>query len=552
MIRTTRLIDKAPSAYAYPLLIKHLLHTPRFYMPDREIVYRNLVRYTYRQFFGRISRLATGLLARGIGPGDVVAVLDWDSHRYLEAYFAVPMIGAILHTVNVRLSPEQILVTMNHAQDALVLAHQDFLPLLAGIRDRLETVRGFILLKDGEGEIESQIPFEADYEELLAGGREEHDFPDFDENSMATLFYTTGTTGRPKGVCFSHRQLVLHTLGLAAAFGAYVGQGRFRSDDVYMPLTPMFHVHAWGMPYQATLLGVKQVYPGRYEPETILKLIDREGVTLSHCVAAILRLILSNPLAREVDLSRWKVVVGGGAFPQGLAQEALGLGIDAYGAYGMSETCPFLTLSSLKPDRLAQSWQDQIDVRVKTGLPLPLVEMKLVDLEGRTLPWDGQSTGEILIRAPWLTQSYYRAPDLGEALWQGGYMHTGDVAFADEEGYFKITDRLKDAIKSGGEWISSLELESLISQHPAVRDVAVVGLADEKWGERPVALVVAQPEAEGVSGEEVRQFLQGFVQRGVITRYAVPDRVLVVEDIPKTSVGKINKKLIREQLTGRP
>ena len=262
----TKPIESTPSAYSYPLLIKHLLHTPLRHAPDQEIVYRDLVRYDYRTLAQRIGRLANGLASLGVGPGDTVGVLDWDSHRYLEGYFAVPGMGAVLHMVNIRLSPEQILYTINHAEDDVLLVHADFLPLIEGLRDRIERVRTIIVMVD-EGDVPATpLEIAAEYEALLASSSAEYDFPDFDENTRATTFYTTGTTGLPKGVYFSHRQLVLHTLATATALGTAAEQGRLHRGDVYMPITPMFHVHAWGLPFIATMLGIKQVYPGRYAP----------------------------------------------------------------------------------------------------------------------------------------------------------------------------------------------------------------------------------------------------------------------------------------------
>ena len=268
----TRIIRGTPEAYQFQLLIKHLLNAGLRYEPQREIVYRNIIRYNYRTLEERINRLASLLGNLGVKPADTVAVLDWDSHRYLEAYFAIPMMGAILHTVNVRLPQSQLLYTMRHADDKVVLVNSDFLPVLENVADQLTSVERYVLLSDNGKKPESKINFAGEYEELLGRSDTHYDFPDFDENSIATVFYTTGTTGEPKGVYFSHRQLVLHTLAITASVGAYQTQGRFRSDDVYMPLTPMFHVHAWGIPYMATLLGVKQVYPGKYEPEMLMRL----------------------------------------------------------------------------------------------------------------------------------------------------------------------------------------------------------------------------------------------------------------------------------------
>ena len=277
-------------SYNYQLLIKHLLHTPLFYAPQQEIVYRDKVRLTYLQFNERIHRLASGLEKIGVKSGDTVCVFDYDSHRYLECFFAIPMMGAILHTQNWRLSPEQILYTMNHAGDKVVIINSEFLPLLEAVKDQLKTVKKIILISEDGAKPQSKINFDCEYEELLKSGSAKYDFPDFDENTRATIFYTTGTTGLPKGVYFSHRQLVLHTQAIIVATSAYTSTGRFHSDDVYMPLTPMFHVHAWGFPYAATLMGVKQVYPGKYEPPILLKLILTEKVTFSHCVPTIIQM----------------------------------------------------------------------------------------------------------------------------------------------------------------------------------------------------------------------------------------------------------------------
>jgi fatty-acyl-CoA synthase len=543
-----RNIPRTKSAYSYPLLIKQLLHTPIRYAPDQEIVYRDLARHTYRSLYERIDRLASGLASLGIGPEDTVAVLDWDSHRYLECFFAIPMMGAVLHTVNVRLSLERIIHTMRHAQDTAVLVHEDFLPLLEDAGDRLDGIKKFILIRDGERTPASSLPIAAEYEELLVRSDPSYSFPDFDEDRLATTFYTTGTTGDPKGVCFSHRQLVLHTLGIGLASSAYVGPGRFGSGDVYMPLTPMFHVHAWGFPYLATLLGAKQVYPGRFEPEIALSLIEREGVTFSHCVATILQMLIDDPKAKDLDLSRWKVNTGGMATPRGLARKAVDLGIELFQGYGLSETCPLLTMANIKPHMIDWEIEKQLDFRLKTGFPLPLVDLRVEDESGDHVPGDGKSPGEITVRAPWLTQGYYRETERSEELWRGGRLHTGDVAVIDDEGYVQITDRLKDVIKSGGEWISSLEIESLLSRHPGIMEAAVIGVYHEKWGERPVAFVVLREDRdETVAGDELREFLLRFADSGHLSKWAVPEEYRIVKTIPKTSVGKIDKKLIRDR-----
>jgi len=541
-------VQVTPSAYTYPLLIKQLLHMSLATAPDQEIVYRDNCRLTYRDFSQRIGRLANALTHQGVVPGSTVAVMDWDSHRYLECFFAVPMMGAVLQTVNIRLSPEQILYTLNHAKADIVLVNAEFIPTLAIIKDQLETVKKFILISDDGAEMASfKIPYAGEYEKLLAAEAATYDFPDFDENTRATTFYTTGTTGLPKGVYFSHRQLVLHTLAGSAMLGTAPGQGRLHRDDVYMPITPMFHVHAWGLPYIATMLGLKQVYPGRYAPDTLAQYIRDEKVTFSHCVPTILHMLLSSAAAKDVDFSNWKVIIGGAAFPKGMASMALARGIDVFAGYGMSETCPLLTIARLSSDLADADLDAQADQRIKTGYPLPLVDLRTVDGDMIDAPRDGKSSGEIVVRAPWLTMGYLHNPSASEDLWAGNYLHTGDIGVIDARGCLQVTDRLKDVIKTGGEWVSSLELENIISQHPAVNEVAVIGVKDDKWGERPMALVVLK-EGQSATVEDIKAIVMKFAEEGHVSRYAVPDQVRFVASLARTSVGKINKKAIREEI----
>jgi len=542
------LIERTPSAYGYPLLVKHLLHTALATTPTQEIVYRDLKRYDYRTLRERIGKLATALARLGVEPGDTVAVMDWDSHRYLETYFAVPMMAAVLQTMNIRLSPEQILYTLNHARPTVVLVHADFLPVLAEIKDRIESVKTYVLLTDSADPSTGSFPIAAEYEELLASSSSDYEFADFDENTRATTFYTTGTTGLPKGVYFSHRQLVLHTLAGMAALGSAAQGQRFHRADVYMPITPMFHVHAWGIPYMATVMGVKQVYPGRYAPDLLLRLIQTEHVTFSHCVPTILHMLLNCPSSRDVDLTGFKMVIGGSALPKGLARAALERGIDIFAGYGMSETCPILTLAQLTPEMLELGAEEQIDVRTRAGRPIPLVDLRIVDEEMRDVPRDGKAAGEVVVRAPWLTQGYLGDGRSSEQLWRGGYLHTNDIANIDAEGYVGITDRLKDVIKSGGEWISSLEIEDILSQHPGVSEAAVIGVPDERWGERPVALIVPRPDyADKLTDDDVKTHVQRYADKGVVSRWAVPSRVRTLTALDKTSVGKLDKKLMRQK-----
>ena len=503
-------------AYEFPLLIRHLLSA----LPQhrqQEIVSGER-RFSYEEFADRVNRLAALLAARGVEAGDTVAVMDWDSHRYLECFFAVPMMGAVLQTVNVRLSAQQIAFTLNQTRPAIVLRHSDFSELWGEITPLLSEVPPLLALSDADGQSE--------YEVLIEATAPAFCFQDFDERAIATTFHTTGTTGDPKQVFFSHRQLVLHTLALGAALANQPdGQGMRRSD-VYMPITPMFHVHAWGMPYLATMLGLKQVYPGRYEPEKLIALKMREGVTFSHCVPTIVRMLIDEARRREVHLAPWAMVIGGSALPPALAEEAAGVGILAVAGYGMSETGPVVTLSRTVDDM-------DPALRCRGGFPIPLVYLRTAT--------DGGN--ELQLRAPWLTQGY-GTQEASDALWEGGWLHTGDVASLDEDDAVRITDRLKDVIKTGGEWVSSLEIEALLMEHPAVLEASVIGVPDAKWGERPVAFVKA---AQDISPDAMTSHLSAYVEAGKISRFAVPDHFHLIPDLPRTSVGKIDKVALRRK-----
>jgi fatty-acyl-CoA synthase len=542
---TGKLIERTPSAYGHPLLIRSLFRSSMALASDQQIVYADRKRYSYREFGERVNRLASGLASLGVASGHTVAVMDWDTPRYLECFFAIPMMGAVLHTVNVRLSPEQILHTINHAEDDVILVNGEFLPILERIWDRVAPGKKLVLLNDAGIAAETRLPLEAEYEALLAQSDPDYAFPELDENTQATTFYTTGTTGLPKGVYFSHRQLVLHTMAVRAAL-AGTGHGRFDEGDVYMPVTPMFHVHAWGLPYVATVLGVKQVYPGRYAPDSLLDLFANEKVTFSHCVPTILQMILASANKRAIDLAGWKMIIGGAALPRALAKQALESGMDLLAGYGMSETGPVLTLSHLR--LYMESWDidRQVEVRCRTGRTISMVQIRIVDEAMNDVPHDGQSQGEIVARAPWLTQGYLKDPVNSEKLWAGGWLHTGDIAVIDKEGYIRITDRLKDVIKTGGEWVSSIDLEDLILKYPGVTEAAVIGVPDPKWSERPLAVVVTSPGQELTSGQ-IRTHLREFAGRGLISGYAVPEQIVFVDALPKTSVGKLDKKVLRER-----
>jgi fatty-acyl-CoA synthase len=532
-------------AYDYQLLMKHVLETGANYAPKQEIVYRDIHRYTYRDLYKRVHKLAAALEELGVKKGTRVAVLEWDSHRYLECYFAIPGMGAVLHTVNIRLSPEDLLYTMQHAEDEVVLVYKDFIPLMEKLADKLGTVKHYVVMTDDKMP-ETKLT-DLEYEELIKKAGRDYEFPDFSENTMATLSYTTGTTGRPKGVWFTHRKLVLHALCGCIAMCGLRSPLRLTGDkEVYMPLTPLFHVHGWEIPIMMWLLGYKHVYPGRYEPQMIVKLVLTEGVTYSHCVPTILQMIVDN-MPEGFKLPGWKVLIGGAKLPEGLARRAREKGIYTMAAYGMSETCPALTGAFIKPHLLDMSEEEElVKLSVKTGIPFPLVYARVVREDMTDVKPDGKEMGEIVVRAPWLTDSYLKDEEKTKELWAGGWLHTGDIAVIDEEGYITIVDRLKDVIKSGGEWISSLTLENLLSLNPKVREAAVVGVPDEKWGERPLAIIVPMPGVQ-LTAEELRQHLMKYAEQGVITKWAVPDKYVFVDELPKTSVGKIDKKVLRQK-----
>jgi len=538
--------------YGFQLTIKELLANSKLTAGNQEIVYRDKMRYTYSDLFERINRLGSALAGLGVKRGDTVAVFDYDSNRYLESFFAIPMMGAVLFTVNWRLSPDQIEYTMNHAEADVILINTDFLPLLSSIRGKLKFVKKVVIFSDSDQAPKTDAAYDAEYEELLAAASPDFEFPDLDENTKATTFYTTGTTGLPKGVYFSHRQIVLHTMSVCIGVSGHDTPLRFSTSDVYMPITPMFHVHAWGFPFIATMMGVKQVYPGKYEPEMLVKLIAREKVTFSHCVPTILQMIVVSPIAKQLDLSAWKVIIGGARLAKGIAVAAINLGISVMTGYGMSETCPVISVSNLKPYMKNFDNEQKSDIAIKTGMPIALVDVRIADGDGNFQPNDGKTTGEIVVRAPWFTKGYHKDPEKTEDLWRGGWLHTGDVGYMDQDGYIQITDRLKDVIKTGGEWVSSLDLENAVSMHNAIQEAAAIGVPDSKWGERPMLLVVLKPEFrnDGITSEALKSHMKSCAEQGAIPRYAIPDQYIIADDIPKTSVGKVDKRRLRALYTG--
>lgn len=483
----------------------------------------------------------------GVVKGSKVGVVDVDTNRYLEAYYAVPMMGSVLHTVNVRLPPEQIAYTIAHAEDDIVMVRDEFLPMAAKMAPQLKSVKGVVTMSDS-GVVPSSTFPNTRYYENLANSGSHFEFPDLDENTLATLFYTSGTTGLPKGVTFTHRQLVLHTLGIATGLGD--SAVRFNSSDVLMPLVPFFHVHGWGLPYLGGMYGMKMVLMGKYDPKNILETIQKEKVTSSDMVPTILNLILNHPDVSQYKeaLSHWKIIIGGAALPKELALAARRLGITVMAGYGMSETAPVLTLGTPKDELRDLPENELLDrVLLQAGIPIPLVEIRVVDTEMKDVPRDSKTLGEVVVRAPWTTEGYYKEPDKSEALWFGGWLHTGDLAAMDERGLLLMRDRIKDVVKSGGEWISSLLLEDLLTHHPSVLEAAVFGARDQKWGERPVAVVCLKPGMKATE-EQLKTHLDRFVDEGKIAKFWLPEKIVIVESpLPKTSTGKLDKKPLREK-----
>lgn len=502
---------------------------------DREIITHGGLRYGYPQLAQRVRCMGSVLATLGVCAGTRVAMLDRDTHRYLEAYFAVPMMGAVLMTANIRLSAEQLRYTLEHSGTRVVLSAAEFVPLLrealAGVAAAPQVV---VMGEDGA------------FESMMAAADASFAFPEVAEDSVATHFYTTGTTGLPKGVTYTHQQLVEHALAVGFSLAAANDYQSLRQGDVYMPLTPMFHVHAWGLPYVATLLGLKQVYPGRYDASALPGLIESEKVTFSHCVPTVLQMVLDQAEKQGKPLPGWKVMVGGSAMAPALARRALKNGLRPFAGYGMSETGPVLCFARTNAEDAAEHPERMCRV----GQPIPLVQL---EIEGGGSSSDVPE-GELVARAPWLTHAYFDDPAGTERLWEGGHLHTGDVAVIDPDGAVRIVDRLKDVIKSGGEWVSSLDLEAMLREHCAVEEVAVIGIPDTRWGERPCAFVkLAEPpllSAAEVTAE-LRELLKSHVRQGRLPRFAIPERIEFVDALPKTSVGKLDKKRLRQR-TGEP
>ncbi len=478
----------------------------------------------------RAARLAGALRRLGVRPGDRVATFSWNTQEHLEAYLAVPAMGAVLHTLNIRLFPEQLAYVANHAEDKVILVDASCAAALAKVRAQLTSVEHVVLVGSGDAaELGTRV---LHYDELLAAERPEYDWPEVDERAAAAMCYTSGTTGNPKGVVYSHRSTYLHSLAIATGAAYALGE-----RDRVLLIVPMFHANAWGLPYACWMMGADLVLPGRHlQAAPLARLIAEERPTISAAVPTIWSDLLRYAETNPVDFSSLRMVAcGGSAVPRALIERFEERhGVRIVQAWGMTETSPFAAIAFPPKDAPAE---DAMRWRAKTGRVIGGVELRIVGDDGNPLPWDGATAGEIEVRGPWITGAYYRDP--APEKFHDGWLRTGDVGTVDAHGFVQITDRAKDVIKSGGEWISSVELENEIMAHPAVLEAAVVGVPDERWQERPLACVVVKPGAE-VSCEALRAFL---AER--VARWWLPERWSFIAEVPKTSVGKFDKKVLR-------
>ncbi len=528
----------------YPLLVHQFLERASTFHPNKEIVTRegeSTHRYTYADLMQRSSRLSNALAGLGVGIGDRVGTFGWNTYRHLEAYFAAPAMGAVLHTINIRLSADDLVYIINHAGDKVILVDPDLAPILEPLVSRLESVEHFIIMTDDRN-FSTSLPSAHNYEELLSGASDDYSPVKLDENSPAGLCYTSATTGRPKGVVYSHRAIVLHSMMEAQA--DTIG---FRERDVVMAIVPMFHANCWGVPYTATMVGSKQVLTGvRPDPEAICRLFESEKVTLSLGVPTIWIGVLDylERSGKTYDLSSLREIgSGGSAVPISLIEAYKErLGVDMVQAYGMTEATPVISYKRLWSHLEDAPEDEKRRIAGTQGITVPGVEMRLVDDQGNDLPWDGEQRGELLFKGPWIADSYYNDPRSEETFIDGWY-HSGDIATVDANGYIQIGDRVKDMVKSGGEWISSVDLETAIIAHPGVLEAAVIAIPHERWLERPLACVVPNAEFQGkLEKAEILDFI-----RDRFASWWMPDDVVFIDEIPKTSVGKMDKKLLRER-----
>lgn len=523
-------------------LIRHAART----YPEQEIVYRmpsgGWERYTYADCYERVCRAANALRALGVAPGNRVGVLDWNSRRHFELYWAIPGLGAVMLQMNLRLGHEDLGYVVGHSNLSYVCVDESLLPVAEAIAAHAPQIKGWIVMSDKPlDQIKTTLAPLLHYEDLLAAADAKIDWPEIEESSAYSACYTTGTTGKPKGVYYSHRAIYLHSTVMATNLGMTI-------DDCTMLITPMFHGQSWGLPQAATMLANKIVLPGRYMAEDTAPLTDAmiaEGVTVTNGAPAIFQPMLQyiETLPTKPDFSRMRMLSGATEPPLSMMIGYHELtGAEVVHAYGATETTPLVAVNRLKPTlKKRLSADERWDLKRKQGLIVTGVDIRLVDFDGTDLPHDGKSAGEICLRGPWITAAYHDMPDSADRFLEGGWWRSGDAGTIDENGYLKLTDRLKDVIKSGGEWISSIDMENLLIGHPAVREAAVVGIPHPKWQERPLALVVLRPGHEATVGQLKAHLMSAFAN------WQLPDQILFVEAIPKTSVGKLDKKRIRAE-----
>jgi len=526
----------------YPLTLTHMLERSAKLFPTKEIASKmpdGMHRYSYADFHARVHKVARILDRLGVKPGDRVGSLCWNSFRHLELYFAVPCFGAVLHTLNLRLPSDQLTYIIQHAEDKVIFVDASLAPLLEPIRDQIACVKHFVILPD-EARATNLAPA-TDYEqEIHAGGDQPYSWPTLDEAAACATCYTSGTTGHPKAVLYTHRAMFLHSFSLALADVFAISE-----RDTVLQIVPMFHANGWGIPYAAVMTGARMVLTGRQlQPEDIAALIQNERVTFTAGVPTIWMTLYSYLENHPHDLSTLRaVVVAGSAMPrQFIAWYEKKYGIAFRLAWGMTETTPIATFMAVKKDLETLPEKERFDLLARHGLPVAGVEIRIVDADGRELPWDGTTMGELQTRGPWITSGYYN-DDRNDQAFADGWFRTGDVATIDPDGYLQIMDRTKDLVKSGGEWISSVDLENAIMAHPKVAEAAVIAVFHPKWQERPLACIAPLPEYRGdITKEEILDFLGSRV-----TKWWLPDDVVFIEAVPKTSVGKFNKRALREQ-----
>lgn len=526
----------------YQLTLTPLLDRARRLFPKKEIVTKagpTLERYTYAQMVERVGRLANALEKLGVKRGDRVATFAWNNARHLEIYFAVPCMGAVLHPINLRLPGDQIAYIANHAEDQVLFVDPTLLPAVEKLAPHLKGVKHFVVMGDKVPEGTTLTPVHA-YEDLIKGVSPDYPWPHLNENDAAAMCYTSGTTGNPKGVVYSHRAIYLHSIGLSMAdsFG-------LSEHDTFMPVVPMFHVLAWGTPFATVMLGAKLVFPGPHlQPRDLAELLQAEKVTLTAGVPTLWMGILHLLENERYDLSSLRsMIVGGAAAPQSMIEAyEKKHGLNVIHAWGMTEMSPLGTVSRLKSYQRDLSEAERFAIRAKQGTSVPGVEIRAIDESGKEIAWDGKAFGELQVRGPWIIKSYYN-DDRSADSFQDGWFRTGDVVSIDSEGFVQIVDRTKDLVKSGGEWISSQDLENAIMSHPKVLEAAVIAVPHPKWQERPLACVVPKPDfKDKITKTEILEHLASR-----FSKMYLPDDVVFIEAVPKTSVGKFDKKVLRAQ-----